>query len=118
MQVMTHVHSDKYQSFGGEFAAFDPLANLRVGVKVLQDCIRVAGTVQGGLKSYVGAANTEDDGGYTVKVMAEYNRLKQVASGQSVPIWTNAAIQEPTTSMGPAAAPKTVSEKSSTVALN
>lgn len=117
MQVMTHVHSDKYQSFGGEFAAFDPLANLRVGVKVLQDCIRVAGSVEGGLKSYVGAANTEDDGGYTVKVMTEYNRLKQVASGRSVPTSTTATIQEPNTPIGSPAASKSLSEKASSLAL-
>ena len=39
MQVMTTVHSDKYENFGGKLAAFDPLTNLRVGAKVLQvDC--------------------------------------------------------------------------------
>lgn len=88
MQVMTSVHSDKYESYGGKFAAFDPLANLRVGVKVLQDCIRGAGSVEGGLKSYVGAANTEDDGGYAAKVMAEYARLQRVAQGGKEPIFT------------------------------
>src|SRR5450830_1991637 len=84
MQVMTQVHSDKYQSFGGKFAAFDPLINLRVGVKVLKDCIRAAGSIEGGLKSYVGAANIEDDGGYTAKVMAEHARLQMVAKGRTV----------------------------------
>lgn len=39
MQVMTKVHTDKYRDFGGHFAAFDPVANLRVGVKVLKECI-------------------------------------------------------------------------------
>ena len=32
MQVMTKVHDDKYEAFGGNLAAFDPVANLRVGV--------------------------------------------------------------------------------------
>lgn len=90
MQVMTEIHSDKYQSFGGTFAAFDPLANLRVGVKVLQDCIRLAGSTEGGLKYYVGAANMPDDGGYTAKVMAEYARLQGVAQGRQVPAFTPA----------------------------
>jgi len=36
MQVMTKVHSDKYEGFGGKMAAFDPVSNLRVGAKVLQ----------------------------------------------------------------------------------
>lgn len=85
MQVMTQVHSDKYESFGGKFAAFDPVTNLRVGVKVLQECITRAGSVEGGLKHYVGAANIEDDGGYAGKVMAEYGRLRQVAHGRATP---------------------------------
>lgn len=85
MQVMTKVHSDKYEGFGGMLAAFDPVTNLRVGVKVLQDCIARAGSVQAGLKYYVGAANIQDDGGYAGKVMAERARLYKVATGRSVP---------------------------------
>jgi soluble lytic murein transglycosylase-like protein len=87
MQVMTTVHGDKYQLFGGKLAAFDPLSNLRVGAKVLSDCIRTAGSVEGGLKAYVGAANNEDDGGYVAKVMAEHGRLQQVALGRNVPMF-------------------------------
>ena len=83
MQVMTKVHTDKYENFGGHFAAFDPVTNLRVGVKVLQECIARAGSVEGGLRYYVGAANLPDDGGYAAKVMAEHFRLRQVAGGRS-----------------------------------
>lgn len=86
MQVMTKVHSEKYESFGGKLAAFDPLTNLRVGVKVLQECITRAGSTEGGLKSYVGATNVEDDGGYAGKVMAEHARLQLVAKGRAVPL--------------------------------
>lgn len=88
MQVMTQIHSDKYQGFGGKMAAFDPVANLRVGVKVLQECIRRGGSIEGGLKLYVGAGNLEDDGGYSAKVLAEQNRLQQVASGKAVPLFS------------------------------
>lgn len=87
MQVMTRVHSDKYLFFGGKFAAFDPLANVRVGVKVLHDCIRDAGSIEGGLQRYVGATNKQDDGGYTAKVMSEYDRLQRVADGKAVSIY-------------------------------
>jgi len=86
MQVMTKVHSDKYEDFGGQLAAFDPLTNLRVGVKVLKECIARAGSVEGGLKFYVGAANLEDDGGYAAKVMAEHGRIQSVAAGRPVPL--------------------------------
>ena len=85
MQVMTQVHADKYQHFGGSYAAFDPRTNLRVGAKVLQDCIAQAGSLVGGLKYYVGAANLPGDGGYANKVMAEYARLHQVAKGKPLP---------------------------------
>lgn len=85
MQVMTKIHSDKYEDFGGKLAAFDPITNLRVGVKVLQGCIARAGSLEGGLKHYVGAANLANDGGYANKVVAEYARLYQVAHGKAAP---------------------------------
>lgn len=101
MQVMTKVHSDKYENFGGKLAAFDPVSNLRVGVKVLQECIQRAGSLSAGLRFYVGAANIGDDGGYAEKVMAEHDRLKQVAAGRSVPVTTPPA---PIRTVAPAAA--------------
>ena len=85
MQVMTKIHHDKYENFGGRLAAFDPVTNLRVGVKVLQECIARAGSIEGGLKYYVGAANLESDGGYANKVMAEHARLLAVATGNRQP---------------------------------
>ena len=85
MQVMTKIHSDKYENFGGKLAAFDPVTNLRVGVKVLQECITRAGSVEGGLKFYVGAGNHADDGGYASKVLAEHGRLQAVVGGKHVP---------------------------------
>jgi hypothetical protein len=120
MQVMTTIHSDKYQSFGGRFAAFDPLANLQVGVKVLQDCIQVAGSIEGGLRSYVGASSGESDGGYATKVMAEHTRLQQVALGKQVPISTPNVMATPATadSMMPSVTPSAEPElKKATVAL-
>jgi len=86
MQVMTKVHEQKYQGFGGSLAAFDPVANVRVGVNVLKECINRAGSLEGGLKLYVGAGNMKDDQGYAGKVMAENTRLLQVAKGVKVPI--------------------------------
>ena len=105
MQVMTKIHSDKYQNFGGGFAAFDPVTNLRVGVKVLQECITRAGSVEGGLKHYVGAANLADDGGYASKVMAEHARLTAVMGGQKPAPAMPRVVASPTVS-APAAAAK------------
>jgi hypothetical protein len=103
MQVMTQVHSDKYENFGGKLAAFDPVTNLRVGVKVLQECIARAGSIEGGLRHYVGAANIEDDGGYTGKVLAEYARLRQVATGRTVPVFNPPSAPRTIPTVAPAA---------------
>jgi Transglycosylase SLT domain len=84
MQVLTRVHTEKYENFGGELAAFDPLSNLRVGVKVLQDCIKQAGSIEGGLRLYVGAVTT-DGSGYINKVMTEHLRIQSVALGRPMP---------------------------------
>jgi hypothetical protein len=86
MQVLTRVHPDKYEVFGGNHAAFDPISNLRVGVQVLKDCIARAGSQQEGLKYYVGAALSHDDGGYASRVMTEQSYMRRVANGQGVPL--------------------------------
>jgi hypothetical protein len=84
MQVLTRVHTDKYAAVSGRVAAFDPLTNLRVGVKVLQDCIKQAGSVEGGLRLYVGAVTT-DGSDYINKVMSEHLRIQSVALGKPMP---------------------------------
>jgi len=83
MQVMTRVHTDKYEYFGGTMAAFDPVTNLRVGAMVLQETIRRSGSVEGGLRLYVGAVNT-DGQDYIDRVLSEHERLQRVAEGQRV----------------------------------
>lgn len=107
MQVMTKVHVDKYEGFGGAHAAFDPVTNLRVGARVLEDCISRRGGTEGGLRCYVGATSTISDGGYVSKVMAEFNRLKQVANGKSVPT-TAPALQVAVAAPAPSATPVSV----------
>jgi len=104
MQVMTRVHGDKYEGAGGTLAAFDPLTNMRVGVKVLQECIERAGSLEGGLRFYVGAANLANDGGYAAKVMAERDRLSQVAHGRVLPLYPPTLRAERSTAAPAAAA--------------
>jgi Transglycosylase SLT domain len=95
MQVMTQVHVDKYEAFGGTHAAFDPISNLKVGVQVLRECIARAGGLEAGLRWYVGAANTGDDGGYIGKVLAEQSHMKRVSSGLAVPANTPGGTRKP-----------------------
>ena len=116
MQVMTQVHQEKYENLGGKLAAFDPVTNLRVGVKVLQECIARAGSVEGGLKYYVGAGNMEADGGYAGKVLAEHSRLLAVVGGKAMPpSRVNAPSPQATPLPAPASAPIAVPVKSEPV---
>lgn len=79
MQIHTRVHADKFAAFGGVSAAFDPLANMKVGAKILKEYLRRDGSVEGALKSYVGAADQTDDRGYGAKVLSERARLVAAA---------------------------------------
>ncbi|MDY0745836.1 lytic transglycosylase domain-containing protein [Paucibacter sp. R3-3] len=103
MQVMTRVHDDKYEAFGGTFAAFDPVTNVRVGVQVLKECIQRAGGIEEGLRYYVGAANMTDDAGYASRVLAEAEQMKAVAAGRNVPPLQPRMVRDPATPPAPAA---------------
>jgi soluble lytic murein transglycosylase-like protein len=81
MQVMTRVHTDKYQLFGGHEAALDPDANMRVGSLILRQYIAKGGSLNAGLRLYVGASSVLiNDGGYGKKVLAERERIRNAAS--------------------------------------
>lgn len=88
MQVMAKVHHSKFYDHGGTKSVLNPIANIQVGAQILKDLIRRSGSVEAGLKLYVGAGNLESDGGYAAKVLAEYSRLQAVASGKRVPTFT------------------------------
>lgn len=81
MHVVTAEHDAKFEAFGGALAAFDPLANLRVGVVVLQDSVRRAGgSLPEGLRLYLGAGNPKREAGTAERVLAEQTRLRNVAN--------------------------------------
>lgn len=85
MQVLTRVHVDKFAPFGGAAAAFDPVANISVGSRILKEYLVREGSVEGALKSYVGAALHEHDSGYGYKVMSERERIAAAAAGRPIP---------------------------------
>jgi len=93
MQVMSKVHHERFQEMGGLQAALNPVANIRVGSLILKDYVTRGGSVEAGLKSYVGAAAFAHDDGYGAKVLAEYQRLKQVSNGKKVPTITPVMAQ-------------------------
>jgi soluble lytic murein transglycosylase-like protein len=88
MQVMSKIHHAKFQKMGGIQTALNPVANIRVGAQILKEYVNRGGSVEAGLKTYVGAAAFETDQGYGSKVLAEYKRLKLVADGKTVPTFT------------------------------
>ena len=90
MQVMSKVHQEKFEELGGVKAALNPVANIRVGAQILKEYVTRGGSVEAGLKMYVGAAMLDNDGGYGNKVLAEYQKLKDVANGKSVSIYKTA----------------------------
>ena len=90
MQVAAHDHEDKFEAFGGLYAAFDPLANLRVGALVLQESIRRAGgSLSDGLKLYLaqrpqgdlatpGTPAGRNPAPAAERVFAEQTRLREI----------------------------------------
>jgi hypothetical protein len=93
MQVMSNVHEEKFERFGGTEAAFDPVTSIKVGAVILKEYVNRAGSAEGGLKLYVGAANMEGDGGYGNKVLAERMRLQMVAAGKRPLPFTTQPVQ-------------------------
>lgn len=91
MQVMSKVHRDKFEDLGGVKAALNPVANIKVGSLILKDYVRRGGSIEAGLKLYVGAGAFTTDAGYGSRVMAEYRRLKEVSMGKKVPVYTVSA---------------------------
>jgi len=84
MQVLTRVHTEKFEPYGGVVAAFVPEANIRVGALILKACIAKAGSLEAGLRSYLGAPNASSGpNSYTYKVFAEREELNEVARNRS-----------------------------------
>ena len=80
MQVRTHVHQEKFEPYGGPLAAFIPEANIRVGALILKACIAKAGSLEAGLKRYLGAPNAASGiNTYTGKVFSEREELRSIA---------------------------------------
>jgi hypothetical protein len=82
MQVMTRVHAGRFEAHGGQIAALDPVANMKVGSAILSDLISRGGSVERGLQLYVGAGNQPDDGGYGARVLSERARLALAGGGK------------------------------------
>lgn len=80
MQVMPKIHARRFSRKEG--GVFDIDANLQVGAELLRELIDKTGSLQRGLKHYVGAALLSHDAGYGNKITREHSRLKLAAGGE------------------------------------
>jgi Transglycosylase SLT domain len=85
MQVLTRVHKEKFVPYGGVKAAYDPESNIKVGSQILREYLLRNGNEAGALKSYVGAALMDNDGGYGYKVLSQKARIQAAALGRPIP---------------------------------
>ncbi|MBP6421339.1 MAG: transglycosylase SLT domain-containing protein [Propionivibrio sp.] len=78
MQIIPRFHQDKVPPAAGEQPFLDPLTNVRIGARILQEAIQRQGSLIDGLQYYAGAADDEDKT-YASKIMAERLRLEPTA---------------------------------------
>lgn len=82
MQVIPRFHRDKFPAGVDGMHLFDPVANVRIGARALQEYIRDIGDLAQGLQQFAG--NRDDvTQSYAEKVLAERDRLESVARGQT-----------------------------------
>lgn len=75
MQVIPRYHREKLPENAGKLPLFDPIINVQVGARALQEYIRRHGSVSAGLQQFAGAADDPEQG-YAAKVQAEKERME------------------------------------------
>lgn len=83
MQIEVKAHSEALGQFGGPLSAFDPLTNLRVGVKHLQGLIEQTETLEDALWLYGASSGQSSDSQYVERVLAEQQMLDKVTEKQN-----------------------------------
>lgn len=104
MQVIPRFHLDKLGVLGGLDMILKPGVNVMLGAQILREYVGRAGSLEAGLQWYNGSPNDENRT-YADKVLAERDRLAQVASASRAAAQANATMQVNTTARANAAAP-------------
>ena len=78
MQIDPDAHTSELAPFGGRLAVFDPLTNLRVGTRLLQDLMLQSETIEETLRQYAAASGQTDEGLYVERVLAEQRLLERL----------------------------------------
>jgi hypothetical protein len=76
MQIIPRYHQDKLPKDAGSRAFFDPVTNVQMGARILQESIQRQGGLMEGLQYYAGAIDDTEQT-YATKVIAEKTRLEQ-----------------------------------------
>ena len=83
MQIELQAHTETLAQFGGTLSAFDPLTNVRVGVRHLQGLIEQTETLEEALWLYGSSSGQASESQYVERVLAEQQLLDKVTERQS-----------------------------------
>ncbi|MGV1045566.1 transglycosylase SLT domain-containing protein [Limnohabitans sp.] len=78
MQINPDVQANALSPFGGRLAVFDPVTNLRVGSRHLQDLILQSETIEEALRQYAAGSGQTADGIYVDRVLNEQKLLEKL----------------------------------------
>jgi soluble lytic murein transglycosylase-like protein len=78
MQIETQAHAETLGQFGGPLSAFDPLTNLRVGVRHLQGLMQQTDTLEEALFLYGSSSGQLMESQYVERVLAEQQLLDNI----------------------------------------
>lgn len=78
MQIDPEVHASALSAFGGRLAVFDPVTNLRVAARYLQDLMLQSESIEEALRRYAAASGQVEEGPYIEKVLNEQKLLDKM----------------------------------------
>jgi len=78
MQIDPDAHVSELAPFGGRLAVFDPLTNLRIGTRLLQDLMLQSETIEEALRQYAAASGQSDETLYVERVLNEQRLLEKL----------------------------------------
>jgi len=89
MQIEPQAQHQALLPFGGPLAAFDPLTNLRVGARHLQNLIEQSASIEAALQLYATATGQSNGVEYVHRVLAEHKRLESMTRQSKSPELTH-----------------------------
>ena len=92
MQLELKAHSEAFAQFGGNLSAFDPLTNVRVGVRHLQALIQQTATLEEALALYGASSGQATEGQYADRVLSEQKLLEKVTEKQNTALLANKGL--------------------------